>query len=66
MVCQLPLDAPNGVLAHNIVHLFRARLLWESTWHERIRLWNYSRGPVHVALTSDLETDFADWKAPTR
>src|SRR5712671_1826248 len=56
-------DIPLGddlVLAHDLVHLFRARFLWDSTWHERIRLWNYSRHPVRVSLTFDIEADFAD------
>ena len=56
---DIPLDEEH-VLAHDLVHLFRARFLWESTWHERIRLWNYSRGPVHVSLTFDVDADFAD------
>jgi glycogen debranching enzyme len=56
---DIPLDEDH-VLAHDLVHVFRARFLWESTWHERIRLWNYSRGPVHVSLTFDVEADFAD------
>src|SRR5262245_5320044 len=56
---DIPLDEDH-VLAHDLVHLFRARFLWESTLHERIRLWNYSRGPVHVSLTFDVDADFAD------
>jgi glycogen debranching enzyme len=56
-------DIPLGadlVLARDLVHLFRARFLWNGTCHERIRLWNYSRGPVHVSLTFDIDADFAD------
>ncbi|HEX7795837.1 MAG TPA: amylo-alpha-1,6-glucosidase [Vicinamibacterales bacterium] len=56
---DIPLDEEH-VLAHDLVHLFRSRFLWEATWHERIRLWNYSRGPVHVSLTFDIDADFAD------
>src|SRR6476661_5247036 len=56
---DIPLDEDH-VLAHDLVHVFRARFLWESTCHERIRLWNYSRGPVHVSLTFDIDADFAD------
>ena len=48
------------VLARDLVHLFRARFLWDGTWHERIRLWNYSRAPVAVSLTFDFDADFAD------
>jgi len=53
--------ADNGlVIARDLVHLFRARFLWAGTWHERIRLCNYSRTPIHVALTFDIDADFAD------
>jgi glycogen debranching enzyme len=56
---DIPLDADH-VLARDLVHLFRARFLWDGAWHERIRLWNYSRGHVGVSLTFDIEADFAD------
>ena len=49
------------VLRRDLVHLFRARFLWKDTWHERIRLWNYSQGALRrVALTFDFDADFAD------
>src|SRR5919202_3329490 len=56
-------DIPLGgdrVLTRDLVHLFRARFLWDGTWHERIRLWNYSRSPVGISLTFDVDADFAD------
>ena len=56
-------DIPLGgdrVLARDLVHLFRARFLWNDTWHERVRLWNYSRAAVSVSLTFDFDADFAD------
>jgi glycogen debranching enzyme len=57
---DLPLGEGDLVLARDLVHLFRGRLLWDATLHERIRLWNYSRAPVRVALTFDIDADFAD------
>ncbi len=57
---DLPLEGTDHVLSRDLVHLFRARFLWDGTWHERVRLWNYSRGPVRVSLTFDLDADFAD------
>ncbi len=48
------------VIARDLVHLFRARFLWQGTWYERIRLWNYSRSPVRVSLTFEFDADFAD------
>src|SRR5215472_8388790 len=56
---DMPL-AGNQVLPRDLVHLFRARFLWDGTWHERLRLWNYSRAPVRISLTFDLDADFAD------
>ena len=56
---DLPL-ANERVLAHDLVHVFRGRFLWNATWHERIRLWNYSRSPVPVSLAFDIDADFAD------
>jgi glycogen debranching enzyme len=48
------------ILARDLVHVFRARFLWDGMWHERIRLLNYSRAPVGISLTFDLDADFAD------
>ncbi len=57
---DMPLGDSGLVLPRELVHLFRSRFLWEGTWHERVRVWNYSRAPVRVALTFDVEADFAD------
>src|SRR5205823_3661754 len=57
---DLPLSDAGLVLTRDLVHLFRARFLWNRTWYERIRLWNYSRGAVGVSLTFDIDADFAD------
>src|SRR5437773_701484 len=57
---DMPLGEPDTVIARDIVHLFRARFLWDGTCHERIRLWNYGRSPLRVTLTFDLDADFAD------
>jgi len=57
---DVPLGTGDRVLMRDIIHLFRARFLWNGTWHERLRLWNYSRTNVQIALTFDVEADFAD------
>ena len=57
---DIPLGDAAQVLSRDLVHLFRSRLLWNGAWHERIRLWNYSRASVHISLTFDVDTDFAD------
>jgi glycogen debranching enzyme len=56
------LASPDGelVLPRDVVHVFRARFLWNATWHERIRLWNYGMSNIHLSLTFDIDADFAD------
>src|SRR5215472_13617259 len=57
---DIPIGSEGAVLARDIVHMFRARFLWDGTWHERIRLWNYGQSTIHVTLTFDYHADFAD------
>jgi len=57
---DMPLDDGDQVLIRDLVHLFRSRFLWNGTWHERVRLWNYCHSPVRVSLTFDVDADFAD------
>src|SRR5436309_5010363 len=55
---DMPLGDRDVVLSRDIVHLFRARFLWDGTCHETIRLRNYGRSMVRVALTFDMDADF--------
>jgi glycogen debranching enzyme len=57
---DIPLSEPGTVLARDIVHVFRSRFLWQAAWHERVRLRNYGHSTIAVALTFDLDADFAD------
>jgi glycogen debranching enzyme len=57
---DIPLTEPGTVLTRDIVHLFRARFLYQDVWHERIRLRNYGHATLSIALTFDLAADFAD------
>jgi glycogen debranching enzyme len=57
---DMPVDHGGHVLPRDIVHLFRSRFLWNGTWHERIRLWNYGQSTVRLSLTFDVDADFAD------
>jgi glycogen debranching enzyme len=56
---DMPLDG-DQLLLRDLVHLFRSRLVWNGTWHECIRLWNYNSVNVRLALSFDIECDFAD------
>jgi len=42
------------------VHLFRARVLWQGTCHERIRVHNYGLSALDVPLAIEFAADFAD------
>ena len=55
---DIPLGDGRGDLARDLVHVFRSRFLWQDTWYERIRLWNYSQRAAarvaHVRLRRGL------------
>src|SRR5262245_59738905 len=57
---DMPLGDPDKVIARDIVHVFRARFVWDGTCHEAVRLRNYGRSNVHIALTFEVDADFAD------
>jgi len=56
---DMPFDG-DRLLLRDVIHLFRSRFVWNDTWHECIRLWNYNSVNVRLALTFDIECDFAD------
>jgi glycogen debranching enzyme len=47
-------------IPHGTVHVFRSRLLWNETCYERIRVHNYGRNAVHLALTLGIAASFDD------
>ena len=57
---DLPFGDAGGIWQRDLIHVFRARFLWNDTWHERVRLCNYHVAAAALSLTFDLETDFAD------
>ena len=58
---DIPLGDGDRVLARDLVHLFRATIpVGRARGTSGIRLWNYSRQPVRVSLTFDIDADFAD------
>ena len=46
---------PRGTL-----HVFRSKVLWERTCHERLRIHNYGRAAVDFVLSMEFDADFAD------
>ena len=48
------------VIPRGTVHLFRSKILWEKTCHERLRIHNYGRAAVDVSFSIEFDADFAD------
>lgn len=48
------------VLPKGEVHLFRAKLLWEGSCHEHLRLRHHGLAPVTLDLAIRFDADFAD------
>src|SRR5207249_1174810 len=42
------------------VHVFRAKLLWQSACHEHLRVVNYGEEPVSLRLSLEFGADYAD------
>lgn len=42
------------------IHLFRSKVLWDSTCHERLRIHNYGLRAVDLWLSIEFDADFAD------
>jgi glycogen debranching enzyme len=57
---DITLDETGMVFTRGLVHLFRSRFIWNSAWHELIRLWNYHDTPITLSLTFDVNADYAD------
>jgi glycogen debranching enzyme len=48
------------VIPRGTVHVFRSKILWERTCHERIRIHNYGRLTVDISLFIEFDADFSD------
>ncbi|HEX5474720.1 MAG TPA: amylo-alpha-1,6-glucosidase [Vicinamibacterales bacterium] len=47
-------------LAHDVVHLYRSRFLWNGAVYERLRLVSYETRPVTLRLSYEFGSDFVD------
>ena len=64
----LAVDATNPDVSRNgevtipqgTLHVFRSKVLWERTCHERLRIHNYGRVPLDFSFSIDFDGDFAD------
>jgi glycogen debranching enzyme len=57
---DIPIGQTGQVIRRDLVHLFRSRFLWNDTWYERVRLWNYSQAALLASLSFEFDSDFAD------
>ncbi len=53
-------EASRLVVRINTVHVFRAKLLYQDTCYEHLRLHNYSATAVNIPFTLAFAADFAD------
>src|SRR5579862_2313089 len=50
----------NVTLRRNALHVARHSFLWDSAYHEDVRIRNYELAPVNVKLSFLFDADFAD------
>src|ERR1700751_1692718 len=48
------------VVPRGTIHVFRSKILWDKTCHERLRIHNYGRTAVDVSFAVEFDADFAD------
>jgi len=48
------------VVPRGTIHVFRSKILWDRTCHERLRIHNYGRAAVDFVLSIEFDADFAD------
>ena len=48
------------VVPRGTVHIFRSKILWKRTCHERLRIHNFGRTAMDFSFSIEFEADFAD------
>jgi len=48
------------VVPRGTLHIFRSKILWKRTCHERLRIHNYGRVAMDFSFSLEFEADFAD------
>ena len=48
------------VVPRGTIHLYRSKILWDKSCHERLRIHNYGRAAVDFVLSIEFDADFAD------
>lgn len=52
--------AGDVTIRRDAVHIYRAKLIWEATCHEQLRLTNFSLGRLLIPFSLRFAADFAD------
>jgi glycogen debranching enzyme len=47
-------------IAQGTLHVFRSKVLWDRTCHERLRIHNFGRTPLDFSFSIEFDGDFAD------
>jgi glycogen debranching enzyme len=47
-------------IARGTLHVFRSKVLWDRTCHERLRIHNYGRTSLDFSFSVEFDGDFAD------
>jgi glycogen debranching enzyme len=48
------------VIPRGTVHVFRSKILWKRTCHERLRIHNYGRAALDFSFSVEFDADFTD------
>jgi glycogen debranching enzyme len=64
----LAVDATNSdvsrdgevIIPRGTLHVFRSKVLWQRTCHERLRIHNYGRAPLDFWFSIEFDGDFVD------
>ena len=48
------------IIVRGTLHVFRSKVLWDRTCHERLRIHNYGRTPLDFSFSIEFDGDFAD------
>ena len=49
-----------AIIPRGTIHIFRSKILWQRSCHERLRIQNYGRAAVDFSFSIELDADFAD------
>jgi glycogen debranching enzyme len=48
------------ILQRGSLHIYRSKLLWQGSCHERLHVRNFTLAPVNVVLSLEFSADYAD------